>query len=57
MQTPIRTNMLIRLNKRSIVRGATSCEKNGSAPSVTALLSLVEIVNWGKFNRLYLSVV
>jgi hypothetical protein len=49
--------MLIRLNKRSIVRGATSCEKNGSAPSVTALLSLVEIVNWGKFNRLYLSVV
>lgn len=49
--------MRIRLQKYGLAGAEAPCEKNGSATFVAALLSLVEIVNWGKFNRLYLSLI
>ena len=50
MQTPNRASMRIRLRKIGLAGVETSCEKNGSVPSVAALLSLDEIVNCGKYN-------
>jgi hypothetical protein len=47
--------MRIRLQKFGLAGVETSREKNGSALSVAALLSFDEIVNWGKYNILYLS--
>jgi hypothetical protein len=49
--------MRIRLQKCGLAGVETSCEKNGSPTFVAALLSFVEIVNWRKFNRLYLSLI
>jgi hypothetical protein len=46
--------MRIRLQNFGLAGVETSREKNGSAPSVAALLSFDEIANWEKFNIQYL---
>jgi hypothetical protein len=45
--------MRIRLQKCSLVKVETFCEKNDPAPSMAVCLSFVEVVNLEKFNIQY----